>query len=171
LRLLLHLSAVIIVKIRLPYTKMEMENAFRSGRLVYRACEESDEIKDFISDKFSLDPVNQVESSCISIPGKKKHAEGFLKYVANDTLLGFLICLPEEPAQQGDTKKGHTPIGILNLSPINGKRYQDRHNEIGINIAKDYQGKGYGSEAINWALDWAFTFGGLHRVAIECFFL
>lgn len=44
-----------------------------------------------------------------------------------------------------------------------------RFTEIGIDIAKPYQGKGYGSEAIEWILEWAFMAAGLHRVAIRCF--
>ena len=34
-------------------------------------------------------------------------------------------------------------------------------------MAAPYQNKGYGAEAINWALDWAFRFGGFHRVEIS----
>jgi RimJ/RimL family protein N-acetyltransferase len=33
----------------------------------------------------------------------------------------------------------------------------------------EYQGKGYGSEAISWALDYAFRRAGLHRVKIAAF--
>lgn len=36
-------------------------------------------------------------------------------------------------------------------------------------IFKAYQNKGYGSEAIQWVLWWAFQQGGLHRISIGCF--
>ena len=32
-----------------------------------------------------------------------------------------------------------------------------------------HQKKGYGSEAINWALDWGFKQAGLHRIGIDAF--
>lgn len=44
-----------------------------------------------------------------------------------------------------------------------------RHSEIGIEIAKAYQGQGFGTEAINWTLKFAFEEAGLHKVNIGCF--
>ena len=41
-----------------------------------------------------------------------------------------------------------------------------RNTMIGINIAPDYQGQGYGSEAVLWALEWAFRHANMHRVEI-----
>jgi RimJ/RimL family protein N-acetyltransferase len=40
---------------------------------------------------------------------------------------------------------------------------------MSITICREEQGKGYGTEAIKWALEWAFLAGGLHRVGIGCF--
>jgi RimJ/RimL family protein N-acetyltransferase len=40
---------------------------------------------------------------------------------------------------------------------------------LGISIIDAYQRNGYGPEAINWALDWAFKFGGMHRVGLTCY--
>lgn len=41
-----------------------------------------------------------------------------------------------------------------------------RGSELGIDIKREYQGQGYGTEAIRWALDWAFYSVGLHRVEL-----
>ena len=38
-----------------------------------------------------------------------------------------------------------------------------------MDIQSEYQGKGYGTEAIQWALNWAFQMAGLHRVNVACF--
>jgi RimJ/RimL family protein N-acetyltransferase len=38
-----------------------------------------------------------------------------------------------------------------------------------LDILPAYQGKGYGSEAIEWALDYAFRRVGLHRVQVRGF--
>ena len=40
---------------------------------------------------------------------------------------------------------------------------------MGIQICREEQGKGYGSEAIKWVLEWGFLAAGLHRVTIGCF--
>jgi RimJ/RimL family protein N-acetyltransferase len=148
---------------------MDMENAFRSARLVYRAPEENDNDLAFIYEKIILDPVIQAQTICMATLGRKNQAESYLKYVANDTVLGVLVCLRGELPQDSDAKTTDTPIGILNLRSMGSRAALDRHTKIAIALAKDYQGKGYGSEAINWVVDWAFTFGGLHRVCIESF--
>ena len=42
-----------------------------------------------------------------------------------------------------------------------------RTAEIGIDIAEPYQGQGYGTEAIRWAIEWAFREANLHRLEIQ----
>lgn len=32
-------------------------------------------------------------------------------------------------------------------------------------ILRDYQGKGYGTEAVKWALDWGFKHAALHKIS------
>lgn len=44
-----------------------------------------------------------------------------------------------------------------------------RNAGLSIELLNTYQGKGYGSEAIFWALNWAFQIAGLHRISINCF--
>ena len=38
-----------------------------------------------------------------------------------------------------------------------------------VATAPEHQGKGYGSEAVQWALGWGFDMAGLHRIGIEAF--
>lgn len=44
-----------------------------------------------------------------------------------------------------------------------------RRTEIGIDILPPFQGQGYGSEAIRWALEYAFSRTGMHKVRICAF--
>ena len=44
-----------------------------------------------------------------------------------------------------------------------------RNSYIGIDVLRPFQGKGYGSEAIEWVLGYGFQFAGLHRIGIEAF--
>lgn len=39
---------------------------------------------------------------------------------------------------------------------------------LGIMIGSAHQGRGYGTEAINWALDWAFRVAAMHAVRLSC---
>jgi hypothetical protein len=64
------------------------------------------------------------------------------------------------------------PIGDLHLSsPFDSNPQKSHHRtaEIGISIHPDYQNRGYGSEAIQWCLEWAFQRANLHRVEIGAF--
>ena len=72
-----------------------------------------------------------------------------------------MICLPSD-AEGGKA----TPIGHLKLITKAPWLEEWRSTTLGITLAAQYQDKGYGSEAINWALDWAFNYGGLRRVEI-----
>jgi RimJ/RimL family protein N-acetyltransferase len=40
---------------------------------------------------------------------------------------------------------------------------------MGLGLIPSCQGKGYGSEAISWALQWAFDSAGMHRVSVKAF--
>jgi hypothetical protein len=63
-----------------------------------------------------------------------------------------------------------TPIGLIDLHPEAKKDMQHHRNaEVGIQIKEEYQWKGYGTEAIEWILMWAFKYGALHRVAMTSF--
>lgn len=62
-----------------------------------------------------------------------------------------------------------TAIGEIHLSRLAPQHAHHRCTEIGIDIIPEHQGKGYGGEAINWSLDYAFRLAGLHRVKIRGF--
>src|SRR6185369_654200 len=51
----------------------------------------------------------------------------------------------------------------------NDHRYRHHHRgfTLSINITAAHQNQGYGFEAINWALDWAFRFAGAHNVGLS----
>jgi len=59
------------------------------------------------------------------------------------------------------------PIGVISLKKSASEFQHHRGTTLGIQIAAPYRGKGYGSEAIGWTLNWAFKFAGFHRVTLE----
>ncbi|KAF2119322.1 acyl-CoA N-acyltransferase [Lophiotrema nucula] len=60
-------------------------------------------------------------------------------------------------------------IGQITLKALPAAMAHHRSTEIAIDILPEYQGKGYGSEAITWVLDYAFRRAGLHRVEVRAF--
>lgn len=76
-------------------------------------------------------------------------------------LESVMICLPastSEPTVPGIT------IGRLTLFGPQPAEQEHRRSFFAITIAKPYQGKCYGSEALRWMLQFAFVHAGLHKV-------
>lgn len=52
------------------------------------------------------------------------------------------------------------------LGKISDNAIHRRNPSLGIQIHEKSQNKGYGGEAINWAMDWAFNFANIHKLEI-----
>lgn len=164
-----------------------LATAFQSERLVYTAIPDTDEIKDWFYERFENDPVGRAYAdSSLLRPQTKARSDEILADIRKD-LLGVLICLPPktpEPADQAEKgppadstsagapkpKPKATPIGVLHLDDESGSMYRHHHRlcVMSVSIISEYRDKGYGSEAINWALDWVFTRANLHAVSLGC---
>ena len=59
------------------------------------------------------------------------------------------------------------PIGMLFLTRADPDRAHHRCSELGMDIKREFQGRGYGTETVQWTLDWAFRSAGLHRVELS----
>ncbi|KAJ5619254.1 hypothetical protein N7510_003238 [Penicillium lagena] len=139
-----------------------MANPFRSARLIYRAVEPTEDEAFILT--MQQDPVSFSNSNAmIAKPQSKKDA---LKCIQSleEALLGVVICLPPTEAHGKPI-----PIGAISLKPVPVPMMHHRSTEIGIGIVQAYQGQGYGSEAINWILEWAFETAGMHRVSVRHF--
>ncbi|KAI1118446.1 acyl-CoA N-acyltransferase [Nemania sp. NC0429] len=133
-------------------------NAFRSERLIYRALEDNDADLDFIFTHLESDPVTAALSNpSIHRPVSKKVIDERFKLLIKTAMLATMVCLPDGPSGEP------TPIGYVSV-----KEYLpfQRRGLLGIQISPAYQNKGYGTEVINWAIDWAFRWGGLHSLAL-----
>ena len=80
---------------------------------------------------------------------------------AADVFLSVVIHLKLDHGQE--PAPNNPPLGWLSLDSPPKSRHH-RSCSLGIVIASGYQGKGYGTEAITWALDWAFRIAGMHAV-------
>ena len=144
-------------------------NPFCSARLLYRAVEPATDEDFFL--KIQQDPIAfQNSNARVSSPQARSDAKRMMTHVSEKALLGVVICLPPSSQESQPIQDSRsTPIGVIHLEASPPHLSHHRHTEIGIDIVAEYQGQGYGSEAINWVLEWAFNMAGMHRVAIRAF--
>ncbi|KAI1266589.1 acyl-CoA N-acyltransferase [Xylariaceae sp. FL1019] len=133
-------------------------DAFRSKRLIYRAAEDNEADRTFVFRDLNSDHVTRAlgDPSLHKSMNRVSSDKEFERQL-NSTLLSIIVCLPG-----GDTQDPE-PIGFLNIKEV--PPYQ-RRGSMGIKIAPKHQNKGYGSEVVNWAMDWAFKWGGLHSLCL-----
>ena len=143
------------------------EDPFRSANLVYRAVESPEDDALFVATQ--KEPQDFVNSNArLHRPQSRKDAFEYQKDVMEKSLLGAIVCLPK--ASDEDPKALAKGVGIIHLQALSSNAFSPHKSaEIGIDILKEHQGKGYGTEAIKWALEWAFETAGLHRVSIRAF--
>lgn len=146
-----------------------LQSAFRSQRLEYKALENNDTDKAFFY-KLHLDPLGAVQTNdTIFRPPKQNDADSILQYLIQNSLICVKICLPQEAKEGNEINSGFLPIGFIFLSGHNLVASQHRDATLGVQIIDGYRGQGYGSEAINWIIDWGFRFANLHRIGLSCF--
>lgn len=139
-----------------------MANPFRSDRLLYRAVEPTEDEAFILA--MLQDPIAWASSNAtLAKPQGKKDAAEYIKYL-EEALLGVIICLPPPEANERPIR-----IGAITLKSAPTAFTHHRFTEIGIDIMQAYQGKGYGSEAITWILNYAFETAGMHRVSVRHF--
>lgn len=145
-------------------------NPFRSEHLIMRAVESPDDDDFFV--KIHQTPIDFANSNArVQKPQSKADAARYQKYVAETSFLGVIICLAPraDAVDAAEKEKAGAAVGTIHLSEINVHMRAHNHSEIGIDILPEYQGKGYGTEAINWVLEWGFQAGNLHRIVIRAF--
>lgn len=169
-----------------------LKTLFQTERLVFRhVSDEAD--RDFIHDYLHSDPVNNVFSGPgLLRPSSVRDADEVVSLLKS-SILGVMICLPpveaETAAAENGTEKAAatrrhlrpedlTTIGYVSITDADGIPMQGDGAlasggnfagtaDLAISIAEAHQGKGYGPEAINWAVDWAFRFARVHRISLH----
>ncbi|KAJ3955278.1 hypothetical protein N0V92_008193 [Colletotrichum tropicale] len=140
-------------------------NSFQSGRLIFRAIEDDEDDKRWFHDQIKNAPVGfALGDSNVLRPQTRRRSDSLLLEIQG-FLLGVIICLPA-----ADEAASPQPIGVIALNNEAGDNY--RHHRrlavLSISIAKPYRNLGYGAEAINWAVDWAFRKANIHSISLGC---
>lgn len=147
----------------------------RSERLVYTAFD-PEQHGDFMWAMHN-DPVSWT-NACAQIqrPMDRGFHSGVLKYKSSQLLFVIINTVAASDVDGVQNAAGQaTPAGKLNpighvvLSSSDETTAQHCDTTLSICIHKDYQRRGYGTEAINWALDWAFNYANKHRVGLSVY--
>ncbi|KAJ4248790.1 hypothetical protein NW762_012628 [Fusarium torreyae] len=148
----------------MDYTTPGIADAFQSTRLEYVRAEKSDTNLQKFVPEIVQDPVIQAMAApSILQPQGQTAVDSYLDSVVS-SLLGVAICLRHEA--KGDSSPTIIGIMCIGWGGISPSVAHHRTAEIGISLAKPYQGQGYGREAINWMLDWGFRHAGLHSIGL-----
>jgi RimJ/RimL family protein N-acetyltransferase len=151
-----------------------MANAFTSQRLSYRAVEDTPADADLMHQIQSDYVALAASESSLLKPMTREESGKHRQYVAEKTLLGVVICLTEPSMQDQATQNleqasTETAIGSIYLTAPRPGHQHHRNSYISLDILASHQNKGYGTEAIEWVLEWGFQKAGLHRIGIETF--
>ncbi|GFF95550.1 uncharacterized N-acetyltransferase YnaD [Aspergillus udagawae] len=135
---------------------------YRSARLLYRAPENDPADDAFFQALFADPVVGSMATTALIRPLSTKERKELQAKQLAAAFMSVMICIiPDEGSD-----KVPEIIGVIWLKEQVPGFTHNRTHELGITIARQYQDKGYGSEAISWMLDWSFLTAGLHRVEL-----
>ncbi|KAJ6000092.1 hypothetical protein N7481_000501 [Penicillium waksmanii] len=135
---------------------------YRSTRLLYRAPEDNPTDDAFFQALYADPSVGSMASTALIRPLSTKERKELRAKLEAIMFMSVMICIiPDE----GSDKVPET-IGVISLKEQAPDFTHNRTHELAITIARQYQDKGYGPEAISWMLDWSFLTAGLHRVEL-----
>ena len=138
---------------------------YRSARLLYRAPEDNPTDDAFFQALYADPSIGSMASHALQRPLSTKERKELRAKVEAMMFMSVMICIiPDE----GSDKEPET-IGVISLKQQAPVLAHNRTHEFGITIARQYQDKGYGPEAISWMLDWSFLTAGLHRVELTVY--
>jgi RimJ/RimL family protein N-acetyltransferase len=141
-----------------------MAQAWKTERLIFRAIEDNEADHAFLTEHIANDPALRATWTPKTYRPQSRDSTAAFFHNMRSRLLSVYICLPLVPGYNQPE-----PIGFVNLRVEGAEHIHNRDAILGVAIIDAHQGKGYGPEVINWALDWAFKFGNLHRVGLDCF--
>ncbi|KAN0098172.1 Acyl-CoA N-acyltransferase [Hyaloscypha variabilis] len=142
---------------------MLFNNLFSSKCLAYRALENTEGDNELLTKSIFSDPNMYAQFYDFFItPPSSNFIHNLIRDYWTNRVLSVTICLPssgESPAACSNP----VPIGWLSVVAPKSSLHH-RSCTLSITVYSPHQGKGYGTEAINWALDWAFRVAGMHCV-------
>ncbi|KAF2172748.1 hypothetical protein M409DRAFT_16713 [Zasmidium cellare ATCC 36951] len=140
-----------------------MSSMFESDKLSYRAYEPLNDFDTLHAIRTNADAFRQAYWDD-PVPQSVEDTNAFATRVRSKYILFVIIYLKSLDHEEA---KKDNPIGYIGLSKPEEMQTMHRNTRVSINIVPNYQGKGYGTEAIQWSLGWAFRVYGMHRVMLR----
>ncbi|KAI0509037.1 acyl-CoA N-acyltransferase [Xylaria bambusicola] len=134
---------------------------FRSKRLMYVPTRDA-RYGDFLL-RLMNEPGMRNSDDSLLVGFTAQNVDRLLEVLASRKLMSMYICLPSNGSDDP------VPVGAVSLSKPNDGQAQHANSFLSVIIAEEHQRKGYGREAVAWALDWAFDFARLHRIEISAY--
>lgn len=156
-----------------------MRTAFSSERLNYTAIDVKDEeMAAFFYEHICNDPEMRFHTSNdVLKPEDRASADKIFESISKGLISVVVRLKPEKDTQEesweSDYRKHSFPrnrgrmIGFVFLTSSGVT--QHRSSGLGVSIVEEFQGGGYGSEAINWILDAGFRRANLHSITLSVF--
>ncbi|KAI0160218.1 acyl-CoA N-acyltransferase [Xylariaceae sp. FL1272] len=150
-----------------------LQNAFRTERLIMRHVENNEKDKDFIAENFFNDTVNRgFASDDVPRPFTKSISRPIIEQSIN-SYLPIMMCLPTDAGTMfnlvGSASNSHRSINTHPIGVMFVHRKEYRRMTCSIQIAAEYQNQGYGREALNWVIEYAFRSADMNRFEIAAF--
>ena len=153
-------------RLDVSYDTAVIANVWQTQRLRFIKIDENrEDVKAFLATTQNDPVLKSLVTSAPLKPSAKTEIDDLIKGFVG-CILGVAVCLREDGTQEDG--KPPTIIGTMGLGwgGISQKTAQHRNVHMGLSFAKEYQNKGYGGEALQWMLDWAFGHMGLHTVSL-----
>lgn len=150
-------------------------NPHRSKRLVYTAFDAEKHDAFFFA--MHDDPVSWTNAcSQIQRPMTRTFHDGILRshsqqllFVVVNRVVAGGGAQEEQGAAAKPAPETLEPVGKLVLEAPDPTSAQHDNTELSVGIHRDFQGQGYGAEALGWVLDWAFNYANMHRVGLTVY--
>lgn len=158
------------------YSFDDVTKAWQTQRLrMIRIGEGNDHIRQALARTLQDPVVMALASSSALQPTNNQYIDDEISAISSATLGVAIALLPEEagkfPNFDGAAAADPaTPVIIGNMTigwgGFSARTAHHRNASMSISLSRDFQGKGYGGEALNWLIDWAFGHAGLHTVSL-----
>jgi RimJ/RimL family protein N-acetyltransferase len=145
-------------------------DVFLTERLFIRALEDNETDRQHFHDIMAEPGMEAISSRMLLAPPNHRKDAAQLKRIQEGCMLSSLVCLREQAEGEKFPRAGQV-IGFMAAPKVGGSdlRLGNMDSELGICLREEFQGKGYGPEAIRWCVSWVFKHTMAHRVTLRSY--
>jgi RimJ/RimL family protein N-acetyltransferase len=159
--------------VQMPLT--DYFDPYESERLIYRWYEPGKDT-DFYYNLQKTPSVYLFSAKNFPKPKTKDEIEGFEKDLGS-LVLNVVVCkkpvkadgVQENGKQEEIEALKPEPIGVVSIRANMNTQFHHRSATLGVEFKEDAHNQGYGTEALRWALKWAFKTANFHRLQLHVF--